>query len=147
MRSKKEPTPAVRGSISREAQRDLWIMREAMATRARLFNEFLGVRLRPSRIREAILRVCLIEFADGHERRLSFYQRALAEHGSSFAIRDEVHRLAHFRVLILENDPKDARAILVRPAQHFVDWYVERMPTVVSEWYRLMEVWHSRQGE
>jgi hypothetical protein len=137
------PTPAELGSLSPEALRDLWLLHEFTRARQTLFAAFAVKRLRRNPQRDEILRLVLLEFGQGRHRRLSFYQRELGTQGSKFATRDEVHRLAQIGVLILENDPTDARSLLVKPSAQFVDWYSNQVPRLKSEWRRLIAAWHA----
>jgi hypothetical protein len=119
-----DPQPA-EGKLAPDLLRDLINFREFLAMRDEAMRKLLGRNMAPSRLRDEIVRLALIEFGHGRHNRLSFYQRELTGFAGRFAVRDEVHRLSKIGVLVLENDPNDQRAIIVRPSRVLVSWCVE----------------------
>jgi len=119
-----------------------------------LFQDFLKL-LRLLEIREAslrafagqvatktpvsgtLLRLVLLELGGGRVQRLSYYQRELRQIASRFAVRAEVHRLASMGILVLQDDPKDARAIRVMATTKLVSWYKKHVCHLASEAHSL----------
>jgi hypothetical protein len=141
----KMPEPTASGSLSPDAMRDLWVWQEFARARRQMFSAFLGANIRGNPHRDELLRLILLEHGRGQHRRLSFYVREMNAGWGRAAIRDEIDRLSHLGVLILENDPNDARAMLVRPSARFVDWYTNQVPKISTEWDRLYALWNEAQ--
>lgn len=133
---RKDP-PAEEGALNSDTLRDLMVFRDFWARRDAAMAALLKRKLPPTRLRDELVRLILIEFGHGRHNRLSFYQRELAAFAGSFAVRDEVHRLAKMGVLVLENDPSDRRALIVRPASSLVHWCENHISVLRNEMRRL----------
>src|SRR5438067_239636 len=128
----KNPKPASDGTLDPETLRDLMCFDEFFAIRDKAVRALLR-NMTPTKLRTELIRLVLIEFGLGRCNRLSFYQRKLAPLAGRFAIRDEVHRLSNIGALVLENDPTDRRALIVRPSRTLVEWCSKVLPTLKSE--------------
>lgn len=131
-----DPRPAADGTLDPETLRDLMRFDEFFAIRDKAVRA-LGPNMTPTKLRTEMIRLVLIEFGHGRANGLSFYQRKLESLAGRFAIRDEVHRLADFGLLVLENHPKDRRLLIVRPSHTLVEWCEKQVPILKSEILRL----------
>lgn len=129
--------PAADGSLDPETVRDILAFEEFYQLRDKAVRALLGRGLSPTRLRYDLMRLAIVEFGQGRIHGLSFYQRELAVFAGRFAIRDEVHRLATAGVLVLENNPTDRRALVIRPSSALVAWCEKQVPILKSEIRRL----------
>jgi hypothetical protein len=113
---------AAPGTLSEPALIDLITYRCVEDVRDKTLAELLGRGMRRSRLREEIIRTSAIEFSEGRCQPVSFYRQHCAHLGSSSAIRLELHQLAELGVLIIKDDPEDARVSRVAPSQRTINW-------------------------
>lgn len=139
MPKKKLALPAKRGTLDPDAHRELIVMQHFLTQRDKAMDELLGMRLRRSRLRDEVIRLVVIEFGHDRAHHLSFYQTACAGLASSFAVRDEIRRLAGLEIVLMMPDPKDHRSVCIEPTQRLIDFYSEEMPRMVHSIRRSMD--------
>jgi hypothetical protein len=133
MRDKTERLPAAAGSMTAVVLADLRIVQSFMTARDQALQGLLGRRSYRNHVREEIIRSVVIEFGSDRVQGISFYQRELANYGSSNAIRDEIRKLVTLGVLFVAPNPADKRATQVFPTRKLVNWYLTVMPRISDE--------------
>lgn len=117
--------------VTREAVRlmiDYYEARSAVM-QAQLYRR----RLRPSFLRDALLRHIILDFADGRSKLVSQYQAEMGRYASASAVRAEIELLAELGVVWLERAFGAQRTVTVLPTERLCAFYNTQMTALVRE--------------
>ncbi|MBV9655822.1 MAG: hypothetical protein JOZ42_14805 [Acetobacteraceae bacterium] len=132
--------PADFGSLDPEVSRDLAVLQEFAANRERHIAGLFGRTVRADPLRDKLLRVILLAFAEGKHMRVSHFVEECRSHGTPPSVRASINFLVEGGLVQLEPDPSHPRARLVRPTRKLVHFYNEQMPRLREEVARLLNL-------
>ena len=102
----------------------------AEATRA-ADRALMGRYVKPSLLRDMLVRLILAEFGEGRIRTISFYQRTLQPYGSPTSIRLAIFYLEDAKTVRLDTSEHDPRSYGVTPTGRLLTWAAEHIPRLV----------------
>jgi hypothetical protein len=125
------------GSLDPSVHRDLILVRRFLDDRDKALGGLLGDVIKKSPLRLELVRAILVEFGRGHHAAVGHYQRHAAQLASTFAVRQEIYRLADMRLLITRRLAGDQRTTLVIPTVRLVMGVSRAVPKIASKLERI----------
>ncbi len=125
--------PAEAGSLDAEVARDVALLRQFAINREKAMAGLFGRKLRVSPARDELLRLIVVAFAEGHCFRTSYYREACAYFESGQAVNREIAVLETCGLVVLQTDPRFARARILVPTRRLVAFYNTQMPRLRTE--------------
>ena len=143
------PEPADAGSLDPEVASDIRILDEFLRDRDRALGRLMGRRVKPSPVRDTLVRQIILNFAEGRIERIAAYQKSAPAPATKTGIRRDLDLLEATGLIFQRPDPSDARAVLVVPSTKLVQFYNDAMPRLASEIRRLLPTWfaHGPDGD
>ncbi len=126
------------GTLDAQAAQDIALMQEFLSNRDRVMAGLFGKSLRRNPTRDELLRQIMLQFAQGHRRRIAFYVRACSFQATAPSVRSELDLLVHTDLVELLDEPSDRRATLVAATTKLVSFYNDQMPRLRREVLRLV---------
>jgi hypothetical protein len=120
-------------TLDAQAAADIGLLREFTLNRERHMARLFGRTVRRSPLRDELLRLVMLNFAQGALERVATYVRACADFATGPSVRSEIETLVSTGVVVLVRDEMHPRAYLVAPTTRVVAFYNEQMPRLRHE--------------
>ncbi len=125
--------PAEPGTLEREVGGDVALLHAFAANRERAMVGLFGRRMRISPARDELLRLIVLAFSEGRLCRTSYYRECCSYFESGQAVSREIGVLESSGLVVLQPDPRFARARIVVPTRRLVEFYNTQMPRLRAE--------------
>ena len=101
----------------------------ALAEATRMADRALmGRHVKPSLLRDMLVRLILVEFGEGRIRSISHYQAALAPYGGRSSVRREILSLSDAGAVRLDVTKQHHHPCEVTPTDRLLTWAAEHIP-------------------
>lgn len=124
--------PARLGELDPSVVKDILCLRDLVIERRKAIMRLTGGSGWRNPLRDELIRLVTIDYADGKIHPVSHYQEICQQYGSLPTIRFEIERLARVEVFALVRSATDRRARDVWPTQRLIDTYNAEFPALRS---------------
>ena len=119
-------------SLSRDAALSLRLLHWFLESREDAIAELIGADYRPDPLRDELMRLVCLNFAEGQVRRLCDYQTDLAARWTQQSVAAAVDALDTANLVAIEADATGDASGSIRPTRRLVSFYNKNMPEVFA---------------
>ena len=124
--------PATPGSLHPRVVGDLRLLLQFFADREILWRQQFGPRLKPTPLRDLLVRTVLLDFGEGKRPHVADYQRMLKGQVAAATIRNELRRFEDSGLIVVVPEAADRRQRAVLPTEKLVRFYNDVVPSLIE---------------
>jgi len=119
-------------SLNREAALSLRLLHWFLESRESAIAELIGPGYRPDPLRDELMRLVCLNFAEGQARRLLQYQDDLAPRWTHAAVEEAIDALDLAHLIMIDPKISAEKQGLIWPTKRLVSFYNTHMPELLE---------------